>query len=63
MTNEQNEAKKQQLMQLGEVNALAKELGEVGAIEISDDELDQAAGGTAQPGIPGKNRKKFFSTE
>ena len=61
MTNEQIEAKK--LQQGEEVNALAKDLGEVGAIEISDDELDQAAGGTAQPGIPGKNRKKFFSTE
>lgn len=61
MTNEQIEAKK--LQQGEEVNALAKDLGEVGAIEISDDELDQAAGGTNQPKIPGKNRKKFFTTE
>lgn len=61
MTNEQIEAKK--LQQGEEVNALAKDLGEVGAIEISDDELDQAAGGTNQPNIPGKNRKKFFTTE
>ena len=60
MTNEQIEAKK--LQQGEEVNALAIDLGEVGAIEISDDELDQAAGGTNQP-IPGKNRKKFFTTE
>lgn len=48
MTNEQIEAKKQQLKQLvEEVKALTKELEEAGVIEISDDDLEQAAGGKA----------------
>ena len=46
LTNEQIEAKKQQLKQLTEeVNALSKELVEAGAIEMSDDDLDAVSGG------------------
>ncbi len=46
ITNEQIEQKKQQLKQLaGEVKALTKELVEAGAIELSEDDLDKAAGG------------------
>ena len=46
LTNEQIEQKKQQLKQLAEeVKALTKELVEAGAIELSEDDLDKAAGG------------------
>ena len=46
MTNEQIEAKKQQLKQLTEeVEQLKNELVEAGAIELSEDDLDKAAGG------------------
>ena len=46
LTNEQIEAKKQQLKQLAEeVKQLKDELVEVGAWPLDDDELDQAAGG------------------
>ena len=46
LTNEQIEQKKQQLKQLAEeVKALKDELVEAGAIELSEDDLDQAAGG------------------
>ena len=46
MTNEQIEAKKLQLKQLAEeVKQLHDELVEAGAIELSEDDLDQAAGG------------------
>ena len=50
LTNEQIEAKKQQLKQLTEqAKALYDELVEAGAIELSDDDLDQAAGGSYMP--------------
>ena len=46
MTNEQIAQKKQQLKQLAEeVKQLHDELVDAGAIELSEDELDQAAGG------------------
>ena len=46
LTNEQIEQKKQQLQQLTEqAKALYDELVEAGAIELSEDDLDQAAGG------------------
>ena len=48
LTNEQIEQKKQQLMQLSEeINAIAKELQEASAWPLSDDELDNVAGGTS----------------
>ena len=47
LTNEQIEAKKQQLKQLAEeVKQLKDELMEAGALALDDDDLDQAAGGT-----------------
>ena len=46
MTQEQIEQKKQQLQQLAEeAKQLKDELVEAGAIELSDDDLDQTAGG------------------
>ena len=46
MTNEQIEQKKQQLKQLAEqAEVIYKELVEAGAIELSEDDLDKAAGG------------------
>ena len=46
MTNEQIEAKKQQLKQLAEeVKQLKDELVEAGALPLDEDDLDQAAGG------------------
>ena len=46
LTAEQIEQKKQQLKQLAEeMSAITKELVEAGAIELSDDDLDKAAGG------------------
>ena len=50
MTNEQIEQKKQLLeKKVKEINAIAKELVEAGAIELSEDDLDKAAGGYAVP--------------
>ena len=50
MTNEQIAQKKQQLKQLAEeVKALTQELVEAGAIELSEDDLDKAAGGWSSP--------------
>ena len=49
MTNEQIEAKKQQLKQLAaEAQQLKNELVEAGAWPLSDDDLDKAAGGVRQ---------------
>ena len=49
LTNEQIEQKKQQLKQLSEeVDAIAKELQEAGALPLNEDELDEAAGGWGQ---------------
>ena len=46
LTNEQIEQKKQLLAErMKEMKALYDELVEAGAIELSDDDLDQAAGG------------------
>ena len=46
LTAEQIEQKKQLLAEkMKEMKALYDELAEAGAIEISDDDLDQAAGG------------------
>ena len=51
LRKEQVEQKLQQLQQLAEeVNALTKELVEAGAIELSDEDLEKAAGGT--PWLP-----------
>ena len=45
-TNEQIEQKKKQLKQLAEeINAIAKELEEAGAWPLSDDDLNDVAGG------------------
>lgn len=60
LTAEQIEARKLQLKQLArEVRQLQEELVEAGAIELPDNELDQAAGGityvfpgTVPPQIP-----------
>ena len=50
LPNEQIEQKKQQLQQLTEqAKALYDELVEAGVIELSDDDLDQAAGGSFRP--------------
>ena len=50
LTAEQIEQKKQQLKQLAEeVKQLQDELVEAGAIELSEDDLDQAAGGSYRP--------------
>ena len=48
LTNEQIEAKKLQLKQLAEeAQQLKNELVEAGAWPLEDDDLDQAAGGSA----------------
>ncbi len=53
LTSEQISQKKQQLKQLAEeVKALTQELAEAGAIELSDDDLDKAAGGSGQYHTP-----------
>ena len=53
LTNEQVEQKMKQLQQLSEeMNALTKELAEAGAIELSEEEMDQVAGGI-RPTLPG----------
>ena len=56
LTKEQVEQKLQQLKQLTEeVNALTKELAEAGVIELSEDDLEDVAGGNMPPkrsGIP-----------
>ncbi len=53
LTNEQIEAKKQQLKQLAEeAEKLKNELVEAGAWPLDEDELDQAAGGQVRtPGV------------
>ena len=54
LTNEQIEAKKQQLKQLAEeAEKLKNELVEAGAWPLDEDELDQAAGGCRQLRTPG----------
>ena len=46
LTNEQIEAKKQQLAEkMKQMKVIYNELVEAGAIELSDDELDDVAGG------------------
>ena len=53
LTNEQIEQKKQQLKQLSEeINAISKELQEAGAWPLSDDDLDDVAGGWASAPPP-----------
>lgn len=50
MTKEQIEQKKQQYLdKMHEVRALYKELADAGAIELSEDDLEQAAGGRHEP--------------
>ena len=52
LTNEQIEQKKQLLEEkMKEMKAIYDELVEAGAIELSDDDLDQAAGGSFKPEI------------
>jgi len=49
LTNEEILRKKQLLAErMKEVNALVAELKEAGAIELKDEELDQATGGAGQ---------------
>jgi hypothetical protein len=58
LTNEQIEAKKQQLKQLAEeAEKLKNELVEAGAWPLDEDELDQAAGGCRQVRTPGGCRQ------
>ena len=46
LTNEQIEAKKQQMKKLyEEMMTIRKELEEAGALPLDDDDLDQASGG------------------
>ena len=53
LTKEQIEQKKQMLAEkTKEAKALYDELVEAGAIELSDDDLDQAAGGIIRVDIP-----------
>ena len=50
LTNEQIEQKKQLLAEkMNEMKALHDELVQAGAIELSEDELNQAAGGYKNP--------------
>lgn len=57
LTNEQIEQKKQQLKQLAEeVKKLHDELVEAGAIELSEDDLDDASGGAKRP-VSGNNSR------
>ena len=50
LTNEQIEQKKQLLAEkMKEMKAIYDELVEAGAIELSDDDLDKAAGGLYMP--------------
>ena len=52
LTAEQIEQKKQLLAEkMKQMKAIYDELVEAGAIELSDDDLDQAAGGTPPPSI------------
>lgn len=55
LTNEQIEAKNQQLKQLAEeAQALTKELVDAGAIELSEEDLENVAGGGLwKPWLPG----------
>ena len=53
LSKEQVEQKLQQLQLLAEqMNSLTKELAEAGAIELSEEEMDQVAGGI-RPTLPG----------
>ena len=50
LTKEQVEQKLQQLKQLAEeANALTKELAEAGVLELSEEDLEQVAGGNVPP--------------
>lgn len=50
LTKEQVEQKLQQLKQLAEeANALTKELAEAGVLELSEEDLEQVAGGNMPP--------------
>lgn len=50
LTTEQIEQKKQLLQEkVNEMNAICNELIEAGAIELPDDALDNAAGGSFRP--------------
>ena len=62
LTKEQVEQKLQQLKQLTEeANALTKELAEAGVLELSEEDLEQVAGGNPPPkrsGIPDVPRSR-----
>ena len=65
LTNAQIEQKKQLLAEkMKEMKAIYDELVEAGVIELSDDDLDQTAGGTSIPYDKfdkwQKNRKPVF---
>lgn len=60
LTNEQIERKKQLLEEkVKEMKALYDELVEAGAIELSDDDLDKAAGGIGS-GSDSSNRWRLW---
>ena len=61
LTNAQIEQKKQLLAEkMKEMKAIYDELAEAGAIEISDDDLDQAAGGNSLDPYHRKVNYPFF---
>ena len=61
LTAEQIEQKKQQLKQLSEeIKQLRDELVEAGAIELSEDALDEAAGGFHKEVPPVIKSNSFF---
>lgn len=63
LTNEQIEAKKQQLKQLAaEAEQLKNELVEAGASELPDDALEQAAGGAPFPGCVANDMSRIPPT-
>ena len=62
LTNEQIEQKKQLLAEkMNEMNALTKELVEAGAIELSDEDLEKAAGGIDLHKLDDVDRMKIIS--
>lgn len=61
LTNEQIEQKQQQLQQFSEqAKALYDELVEAGAIELSEDDLEKAAGGFGLSGSNDPTNKWFL---
>ena len=60
LTAQQIEQKKQQLKQLSEeIKTIVSELQEAGAWPLSEDELDEVAGGSSHSHVP----KKYFDKD